>query len=202
MRRFRFSLPLPAVRTGLLLVVPLLVVASGLLLQSCGTDSQSEPTASSQDRPHIVAESPVEAGRYLATVSGCNDCHTAGYLEKQGDVPEEDWLTGNPIGWRGPWGTTYASNLRLFADTISADRWVEVLHTRTALPPMPWFNVNKLSEQDARAIYAYLKDLGPKGKAMPKNVPPDQEPNTPYIVMAPPQNLGANPPADTSSKKK
>lgn len=192
------SRPNPLAFSWPLLAVPLLVATGGLLLQSCRTDSQSESAASAQDRPHLVAANPVEAGRYLATVAGCNDCHTKGYLQKEGDVPEEDWLAGNPIGWRGPWGTTYASNLRLFADTISAEEWADVLHTRTAMPPMPWFNVNELSERDARAIYAYLKHLGPKGKAMPENVPPGQEPNTPYIVMVP-QNVPAKPPADTSS---
>ena len=47
----------------------------------------------------------VERGKYLVVVTGCNDCHTAGYLFSQGDVPEEEWLTGNPVGWRGPWGS-------------------------------------------------------------------------------------------------
>lgn len=186
----------PLVFLWFLLALPLLVVTSGLLLQGCG--AESEPRASAQDRPHVVASNPVEAGRYLVTVGACNDCHTKGYLEKEGDVPEEDWLTGSPVGWKGPWGTTYGSNLRLYADTISADQWVKTLHTRTAMPPMPWMNVNQMSERDARAIYAYLKHLGPKGKAMPKNVPPGQEPHTPYRVMAP-QTTGANPPADTSS---
>ena len=45
--------------------------------------------------------------------SGCNDCHTAGYMQKDGQVPETEWLTGDSMGWQGPWGTTYAANLRL-----------------------------------------------------------------------------------------
>lgn len=187
--------------TWSLLAAPVVLALSTLLLQSCGAESQSETAASAQEQPHVAAANPVEAGRYFVTVAGCNDCHTKGYLQKQGDVPEQDWLTGNPVGWRGPWGTTYASNLRLYADTISADRWVEVLHTRTAMPPMPWMNVNEISEQDARAIYAYLKQLGPKGKPMPENVPPGEEPKTPYITMTP-QNTGAKPPADTSAGRR
>lgn len=113
-------------------------------------------------------------------------------------MPEKNRLTGNPVGWRGPWGTTYASNLRLVVDSLSADQWVEVLHTRTAKPPMPWMNTHVMSEQDARALYTYLKHLGPTGSKMPENVPPGQEPETPYIVMTP-QNTGAKPPADTST---
>ncbi len=30
----------------------------------------------------------VERGRYLSIIGGCNDCHTPGYLEKSGAVPE------------------------------------------------------------------------------------------------------------------
>jgi mono/diheme cytochrome c family protein len=49
----------------------------------------------------------VERGRYLVTITGCNDCHTAGYLASEGQTPEEQWLTGDTFGWRGPWGTTF-----------------------------------------------------------------------------------------------
>ena len=55
----------------------------------------------------------IEHGSYLVTVGGCNDCHTAGYAESAGEVPESDWLQGDSLGWQGPWGTTYATNLRL-----------------------------------------------------------------------------------------
>jgi len=187
--------------TGSLLAAPVLLSLSVFFLQSCGTESQSDPPNSAQKRPHVMDVSSVAAGRYLSVVAGCNDCHTAGYLQKNGDVPEDEWLAGNPVGWRGPWGTTYASNLRRYADTISADAFVKVLHTRTALPPMPWMNVNEISEQDARAIYAYLKHLGPKGEATPENVPPGREPTTPYIVMTP-QKPSDKPPADTSGERR
>ena len=66
-----------------------------------------------------VAEQPVPAsseaarGRYLVMVGGCNDCHTAGYGPSNGRIDEKHWLTGDSLGWRGPWGTTYAAILRL-----------------------------------------------------------------------------------------
>lgn len=186
-------------RTGSLVLFSLLL-ATGLLLSGCGTESRSDSSPEMQDRPHVAAASPVDAGRYLVTVAGCNDCHTKGYLQTEGDVPEEDWLTGNPVGWRGPWGTTYASNLRLYADTLSAGQFVKILHSRTALPPMPWMNINEISERDARAIYAYLKHLGPKGKPTPENVPPGKEPNTPYIRMAPPRSPSATASGDMSGE--
>ena len=55
-----------------------------------------------------------DRGRYLVWVGGCNDCHTPGFPEAAGNIPEEQWLTGNPVGFQGPWGTNYPKNLRLY----------------------------------------------------------------------------------------
>ncbi len=60
------------------------------------------------------ADPQVERGRYLIQIAGCNDCHTANYAPSGGKVPEKEWLTGDALGWRGPWGTTYPTNLRLY----------------------------------------------------------------------------------------
>jgi mono/diheme cytochrome c family protein len=132
----------------------------------------------------LMAETPgndmVERGKYLVVVTGCNDCHTAGYLLSQGDVPEEEWLTGNPVGWRGPWGTTYGANLRTLVDSLTSEQWVVPTKTLKARPPMPWFNLNALNEQDSLAMYEYIRHLGPAGAPAPAYVPPDQSPKTPY----------------------
>jgi mono/diheme cytochrome c family protein len=118
-------------------------------------------------------------------MGGCNDCHTDGYLHSEGDVPEDQWLTGLPIGFRGPWGTTYGTNLRLLVQEIAEDAWVEILLTGKSPPPMPWMNSNQLAEEDAQALYQYIKSLGPAGEPMPNSVPPDQEPVTPYMLLSP-----------------
>lgn len=132
--------------------------------------------------------SPIETGRYLVVIGGCNDCHTAGYLFENGNVPEEEWLLGSDIGYRGPWGTTYAQNLRMTVQDIDEEQWVEMLKTRKAMPPMPWMNVNKLSEEDSRAIYRYIHSLGAGGERMPVALGPDAEPETPYYNFVP-QNI-------------
>lgn len=127
----------------------------------------------------------IDTGRYLVTIAGCNDCHTANWMETNGAVTEQDWLTGVPIGWRGPWGTSYASNLRLLANDLDEDAWVEMLKTRNGLPPMPWVNVSKLKDDDARAIYRFIESLGPGGERMPAAVPPSSEPGTAYFNLEP-----------------
>jgi len=160
--------------------VPL--IASIMLLVGC---VQQDAPSGVDTEPHVAASSQIEAGRYLTIVAGCNDCHTGGYLFSEGQVPEDQWLLGWSMGFRGPWGTTYPPNLRLVVDEKTEDEWVTILHTRTALPPMPWMNLNKMSEDDARALYAYISSLGAAGDVMPNPVPPDQEPEGPYILMVP-----------------
>ncbi len=118
----------------------------------------------------------VERGRYLAVVGGCNDCHTASYNESEGQVPERWWLRGSPLGFRGIWGTTYASNLRLSLSKMPEDQWVTYAKALETRPPMPWFNLNQWSEDDLRAFYRYVRQLGPVGRAAPDPVPPHLEP--------------------------
>jgi mono/diheme cytochrome c family protein len=118
-------------------------------------------------------------------VGQCNDCHTEGYLQTEGNVPEEAWLAGSMLGWRGPWGTTYPPNLRLRVQEWTEEAWVQTLRERKSLPPMPWMNVNQMSDGDARAMYRYIRSLGAIGSHAPLPVPPDQEPSTPYLSMMP-----------------
>lgn len=132
----------------------------------------------------------VERGRYLSRIAGCNDCHTPGYLLAEGKVPEKVWLTGDTLGWRGPWGTTYASNLRLFVQAMTEAQWVKVAQVLKVRPPMPWFNLNLMHEEDLKAIYQFLRYLGPGGAPAPAYVPPDQEPKTPYALFPSPPGKG------------
>lgn len=141
--------------------------------------------------PALAQAQQIEAnklarGQYISQIAGCNDCHTAGYAESAGAVPAETWLTGSPIGHNGPWGTTYASNLRLIAASMSEDQWVSYLGSLETRPPMPWFNVRLLPEEDMRAIHAFILSLGPPGEAMPQALPPGVTPQTAYVVDAPP----------------
>jgi mono/diheme cytochrome c family protein len=81
------------------------------------------------------APSPVERGRYLVTIGGCNDCHTPLKMGAAGPEPDfQRLLSGHPSGmqlppppalggawlaagsatmtaWAGPWGISYSANL-------------------------------------------------------------------------------------------
>jgi mono/diheme cytochrome c family protein len=137
------------------------------------------PAAAQQ--PSQKDDRSVARGRYLIATSGCNDCHTPNYAPSGGKVPESEWLTGDHLGWRGPWGTTYPANLRLSIPKLSEDEWVKKAKTLSTRPPMPWFNVQRMTERDLRAIYRYVRYLGPAGKPAPDYVSPDKTPPQPYV---------------------
>lgn len=144
--------------------------------------------------PRVVAASDIEAGRYLVEIGGCNDCHTAGYIQSGGKTPEGEWLKGGQVGYLGPWGTTYAHNLRLTTASMTEDAWVEMLGTRTARPIMPWPSVNAMDEADRRAIYRYIRSLeGDPGQPAPQALPPGQTPSGPYEDLTI-KGLPASPP--------
>ncbi len=130
----------------------------------------------------------VDHGRYLVIIAGCNDCHTPGYLLSEGKVPEKLWLTGDTFGWRGPWGTTYAANLRIFVNAMTEAQWVKTARTLKARPPMPWFDVNTMKKDDLKAIYQYIRYIGAGGEPAPAYLPPDQAPKPPYAqFLSPPK---------------
>ncbi len=128
----------------------------------------------------------VEEGKYLSKIAGCNDCHTPGYLLGEGKIPEKLWLTGDHFGWRGPWGTTYAVNLRIFLGAFTEDEWVSVAKKLKARPPMPWYSVNEIKDKALRALYQFIRSLGPGGGPAPAYVPPGKEPDTPYALFPSP----------------
>ena len=137
--------------------------------------------------PAAAPAADVERGRYLVKISGCNDCHTPGYAMSGGKVPEAQWLTGDALGWNGPWGTTYAPNLRLRFNAMDEAAWVTFARQLSSRPPMPFWALNEMSEDDLRALYRYVKHLGPAGTPAPAALPPGEEPKGPAVRFpAPP----------------
>ena len=172
-------------RLGHLVLVALVAGAAWSLLTRDRMDVAPSPAlaAAAPHAPHVVAASPEDAGRYIALTAGCVECHTPNYMMLHGKVAESEWLTGSPLGWRGPWGTTYASNLRLVASTMPAEAWVAMIRARNERPPMPWYNVHHMSDADLTAVHRYLVKLGVAGTPMPAPLPPDAEPPGPYFDL-------------------
>ena len=149
--------------------------------------ASAQPPLRAQPEPGrqaVTGTASVERGRYLVATSGCNDCHTAGYAETGGRTPESEWLLGVPVGFRGPWGVSYPANLRLTVQTMSETQWVAFARVER-LPPMPWFSLRDMSDDDLRSLYRYIRTLPPKGARAPVAVGPGREVTTPFILFVP-----------------
>ena len=81
----------------------------------------------------------------------------------------------------GPWGITYAFNLTPDDQTgiglWTEDVFIAAMRTgkhmgagRPILPPMPWQYVGKLTDDDLRAVFAYLESLPPIKNPVPAPV--------------------------------
>lgn len=162
-----------------------MVIIAALLFSNLAATAISGAQPSNQAKSSDMQQ--IERGRYLVKITGCNDCHTPGYAQRAGKVPENEWLIGDRVGWRGPWGTTYASNLRNYMNAISESQWLKVARTAEFRPPMPWFALHDMTEHDLRAIYRFVKYLGPSGDPAPPYIPPDHEPKGPYILFPRPK---------------
>lgn len=169
-------------RTFLLLSSSLLAAS----LSACQQQTLAAPAPASASA--LASAGPSDAdllaqGEYMVRIGGCNDCHTPGYGEAGGNIPKEQWLLGSPLGFHGPWGTTYPANLRLKAAGMDDAAWLKYtaeLHTR---PIMPDFNVRAMREQDRLAIFRFIKSLGPAGQPAPGYLPPGQKPQPPYMEL-------------------
>lgn len=78
----------------------------------------------------------------------------------------------------GPWGISYASNLTPEQNTgmgiWTEDMFVKAIRTgkhfgtsRPILPPMPWPSYANMTDEDLKAIYAYLKSIPPISNHVP-----------------------------------
>lgn len=122
----------------------------------------------------------IERGRYLVKTAGCNDCHTPGYAQTAGAVPESIWMTGDALGYQGPWGTTYPINVRLFMQSLTEDQWLRIAR-QPARPPMPWFALRDMTDSDLSALYQYMRALGPGGTQAPEYVEAGKPVKTPVV---------------------
>lgn len=166
------------------------------LLCLCACQADSVPAAHTLANAALPATATalpavdlIARGEYLVRTTGCNDCHTAGYAEQQGQVAKASWLTGSPLGYVGPWGTTYATNLRLKLADMDEAQWLEYSGKLRTRPIMPDFALREMSTDNRRAMFRFIKSLGPGGQPAPAYLPPGQKPPAPYfeLVLPAPQ---------------
>jgi mono/diheme cytochrome c family protein len=83
----------------------------------------------------------------------------------------------------GPWGASFSANIT--SDPTGIGNWTEeqfftairkgkykgLEPGRNLMPPMPWHMIAKITDEDLKAIFAYLKTVKPV-----KNVPPTPMP--------------------------
>lgn len=128
----------------------------------------------------------IKHGEFLVGYGNCNDCHTPGWAENGGTAPKDMLLTGGGTNFQGPWGTTYAINLRLYFQNITLKQWIHNARTMQARPAMPFWTFRYLSDKDLADMYAYVRSLGPAGQPAHDYVPPGQDAPPPYLKLVVP----------------
>ena len=118
----------------------------------------------------------VKRGEHLVTTAGCADCHTP--AEHGQPVAGMDFAGGQIFD--GPWGKVATANLT--PDASGIPYYDEVLFVQTMRtgyvkarplnPIMPWFIYRNMTDEDLKAIFAYLKTLKPVKHLVDNTEPP------------------------------
>ena len=170
-----------------------LVAAAGCTGQAGNGSAQN-----SADQSHAV-----ERGRYLVSIMDCAGCHNIGSFSPK---PEEGHLQGGTIGFEVPgMGVFYPPNLTpdrdagigklTETDIVTAVKTGRLPDGRILSPAMPWRAYAHLTDEDAKALAAYLKSLPPSPHAVPGPSSRDNAPQ-PYLTVAPPAKAAAPAPAN------
>ena len=160
--------------------VGVMLGVAGLLAQSATTKPAAKPASADAAK--------IARGKYLMTVGACNDCHSPKLDPQQHPDPKRPFSgrpqttqapsqTQNEIhasldltAWSGPWGTSYGANLTPDPETGLSKRYTEASFIKTLrtgkkpegedlLPPMPWELYKVFSDDDIKAIWAYLQTI-------------------------------------------
>jgi hypothetical protein len=103
------------------------------------------------------------------------------------DQARSGWLSFNDhmTCWVGSWGISFARNLTPDVDTgigsWSEEKFILTMRTgrhmglkdaRPIVQPMPWYHLaGKSSDQDLKAIFAYLQSIKPIANEVPAPIP-------------------------------
>jgi len=129
--------------------------------------------------------------------------HPEGLAMPAAPPPSGPWagsVAGTFTAWAGPWGVSFTANLTPDPETglgkWTAQSFMEAMRSgrhegrgRPILPPMPWQNYGKMTDDDLKATFAYLQSI-----PAIKNLVPN-----PIYAEQPARAAGTPGPADTGT---
>ena len=91
--------------------------------------------------------------------------------------------------WVGPWGISFSANLT--PDPTGIGNWTEeqfiyslregkskgIPDSRILLPPMPWEMIRNMTDDEMKAVFAYLNSIQPINNLVPAPIPPSSVSN-------------------------
>jgi mono/diheme cytochrome c family protein len=104
-------------------------------------------------------------------------------------VVSEPWIgatNATNTAHSGPWGVSFTANLTPDPDTgvlrdYTVEQFIQMMRTgrkqgqgRPILPPMPWPAYGNMTDDDLKAVFAYLRQIPPLANKVPDPVPPAQ----------------------------
>jgi len=99
----------------------------------------------------------------------------------------EPWagaMSSTLTAWSGPWGVSFTANLTPDAETgvlreFTEEQFIQTMRTgrhqgqgRPILPPMPWPLIGKMTDDDLKAVFAYLRQIPAIRNKVPDPIPP------------------------------
>ena len=137
---------------------------------------RSTPEPITQPVPPPDLSTPVKRGKWLVTVAGCSDCHTP---QKNGQPMAGLYLAGG-FELKGPWGDVASANITPDPSGISyydESLFLDVMHTgyvkaRKLSQIMPWWGHRGMTDEDLKAIFAYLRTVPPIKHRVDNTEPP------------------------------
>jgi mono/diheme cytochrome c family protein len=103
-----------------------------------------------------------------------------------GPALQGPWLAATVAtmtAWSGPWGISFTANLTPDRETglgaWTEQNFIDTMRTgrhmgrgRPILPPMPWEMYGKLTDQDLKAVFAYLRTIPAVKNRVAQPIPP------------------------------
>jgi mono/diheme cytochrome c family protein len=103
-------------------------------------------------------------------------------------LPKGPWVwaaAGTNTAFAGPWGVSFTANLTPDPETglgqWTPEMFIATMKTgrhqgkgRPLLPPMPYWAVGSLNDEDIRSVFAYLQSLKPVRNRVPTPIDPPE----------------------------